>query len=189
MAYPYGMKYSRLTFSQPLTVSGLEADNTKITITPTRRVVWRDNGRPVYAFTETVQAAKGQPGGVTAPYVDQPGFRDDAGNQLTGWAYRVVRAAEFEGQTQIVEKMWPPLVGQETVDFDLLPSADQSTPTTVKAAEMVSVAGATVVVTTNLLAERLEPLDRSQDRRAARPAHSGRGQPAGPPFSDAVTGP
>ncbi|KQR02468.1 hypothetical protein ASF72_10565 [Arthrobacter sp. Leaf141] len=151
------MKYSTLTFSQPLAVSGKEADRTEISITPSQYVVWEDTGQPIEDFTDTVSAPAGEQGEVTAPFVDQEGFRNRMGELVTGFAYKVVRRSWYGDQIRTAWRTWAPLIGQETVDFDTLPADEPTEPYTVQAPEVLSVAGATGAVGVDFLAERLTP--------------------------------
>ena len=152
MSYPSGVQLATLTFSNPITVLGNDATKTEISIEPTASVVWSATGQPVDNFEETVSPAAGIPGSLTAPFTDQPGFTDQAGNTFTGWAYVVTRRTHFGGKPKTVRKNWQPVTGQTTTDFDNLPGGSIGLPVSAPVAPVTSVGGFTGAVTPEQIA-------------------------------------
>ena len=83
MAYPAGVQTATLTFSNSGTFLGQAATSTTMEIASTASVVWTATGEPIDNFTEMVTPGAGMPGSLTAPFVDQTGFTDSAGNAFT----------------------------------------------------------------------------------------------------------
>lgn len=157
MSYPLGVQVGTLTFSNPVTFLGREATETKVTIQATSSVVWAATGAPIDNFPETVNPGPGMPGSLTAPYVDQEGFRDQSGASFKMWAYIVTRETTLAGVSVpwTVRKKWQPLLGQTEVDFDLLPDGPASLSLSVPIPPVTSVAGLTSVVAAEELARAL----------------------------------
>lgn len=147
MAYPAGVQLATLTFSNPITHLGTDADKTEVIIEPSDRIVWAATGQPLDDFPETVAPGAGLPGSITAPCVDQAGVKDAAGNDFTMWAYRITRRSFFGNLVRSVTKTWQPLLGQTTLDFDLLPGGPAGLPVSVAPAPVTSVNGKTEAVT------------------------------------------
>lgn len=157
MGYPVGVQLSTLTFSNPITFLGNEATRTEVTVQATAGVVWAATGQPIDDFTELVAPGSGMPGSLTVPFVDQPGFTDQAGNEFTMWAYVVTRTTYYGNASKTVKKNWQPLVGQTTVDFDNLPGGSIGLPVAVPPNPVSSVAGLTGMVAAESLLTALEP--------------------------------
>lgn len=148
MTYPIGVKTSTLTFSNPKTHGGKDADRTVITVQPTASIVWAATGEPLDDFAETITPMPGAPGFFTAPCVDQPGVRDQSGNAFTMWAYTITRQSWLDGfPGRPVRKTWQPLIGQPEVDFDTLPGGSIGLPMSVPIPPVTSVNGKTLAVT------------------------------------------
>jgi hypothetical protein len=158
MTYPDGVSLSTLTFSNPITFLGNAATRTEVTIAPSASVVWGQTGQPIDATAELVSPGDGLSGSLMAPHVDQDGFLDQDGNAFTGWAYLVTRRAFFGSvPAQQVQKTWQPLVGQDVVDFDLLPGGPVGEPVSAPVIPVTSVAGETGVVGAEALSVALTP--------------------------------
>jgi len=95
------------------------------------------------------------PGSLTAPFVDQLGFTDQAGNAFTMWAYVVTRLTWFGSSVKTVRKNWQPVVGQDTIDFDSLPGGNIGLPVSAPVVPVTSVAGLTAAVGAESLADVL----------------------------------
>ena len=147
MSYPTGVQLATLTFSNPITVLGNDATKTEISIEPTASVVWSATGQPVDNFEETVSPGAGMPGSLTAPFVDQDGFTDQAGNLFKNWAYKVTRKTHVAGKPIVIRKHWQPVIGQDVVDFDNLPGGSVGLPVSAPTASVTSVNGQTGAVT------------------------------------------
>ena len=146
MTYPTGVQLATLTFSNPITFLGNAATRTEVTVQSTAGVVWSATGEPIDDFAETVAPGAGMPGSLTAPFVDQPGFTDQAGNAFTMWAYVVTRLTWFGSSVKTVRKNWQPVVGQDTIDFDSLPGGNIGLPVSAPIVPVTSVAGLTAAV-------------------------------------------
>lgn len=158
MNYPDGVSLSTLTFSNPITFLGNTATRTEVTIAPSASVVWANTGQPIDAIAEIVAPDAGLSGSLMAPHVDQYGFLDQDGNAFTMWGYVVTRRAFFaSAPVQEVKKTWQPLVGQDVVDFDLLPGGPVGEPVSAPAIPVTSVAGETGVVGAEALSVALTP--------------------------------
>lgn len=155
MVYPAGVQTSTLTFSNPITFLGNEATRTELTVQPTAGVVWTATGMPIDDFAEVVNPGAGMPGSLTAPFVDQEGFTDGAGNAFTMWAYVVTRKTFFGSSSKTVKKAWAPVIGQSTVDFDNLPGGSVGLPVSAPPVPVTSVAGLAGVVGAESLAGEL----------------------------------
>jgi hypothetical protein len=157
MSFPAGVQLATLTFSNPLTFLGNEATKTDMTIQASAGVVWAETGTPIDDFAEFVTPGAGMPGQLTAPFVDQPGFTDQAGNVFTMWTYVLTRRTTFGGATKLVKKYWQPVLGQTTVDFDNLPGGTVGLPVSAPIVPVTSVAGFTLAVGAEDLAGALNP--------------------------------
>lgn len=158
MAFPNGVQVAALTFSRPTTFLGVRAGLVEVTIEPTSSVVWRATGDPIEDVTEKVVLGPGEDEGVLAvPAVDQAGFTDLLGNDITGWGYKLTRAAVFGSERRTLVKYWAPVVGQSRVDFDNLPGGEVGPPEVVAPAPVTSVAGYTGAVSSEDLAVSLSP--------------------------------
>ena len=155
MTYPSGVQLATLTFSNPITFLGNAATRTEVTVQSTAGVVWSATGEPIDDFAETVAPGAGMPGSLTAPFVDQPGFTDQAGNAFTMWAYVVTRLTWFGSSVKTVRKNWQPVVGQDTIDFDSLPGGNIGLPVSAPIVPVTSVAGLTAAVGAESLAGAL----------------------------------
>lgn len=157
MTFPSGVQTSTLTFSNPITFLGNPATRTEVTVQATAGVVWTATGQPIDDFPEVVAPGDGLPGSLTAPFVDQEGFTDQAGNDFTMWAYVVTRKTFYGSSTKTVKKAWAPIIGQSTIDFDNLPGGSVGLPVSAPPVPVTSVASLTgVVVAEDLAGELLE---------------------------------
>jgi hypothetical protein len=155
MTYPAGVQLATLTFSNPTTFLGNSATRTEVTFQPSAGVVWAATGEPIDDFAETVAPGPGMPGSLTAPFVDQSGFTDQAGNTFTMWAYIVTRTTYFGQLKKEVRKNWQPVLGQTTVDFDNLPGGNIGLPVSAPIVPVTSVAGVTGAVGAEPLADAI----------------------------------
>lgn len=157
MPYPDGVAVATLTFSNPGTFLGQATEQTTMEVSATASVVWAATGVPIDNFTESVTPTPGMPGSLTVPFVDQAGFVDTAGNSFMMWAYRLTRRTWLGGRAITVVKTWQPLMGQSTVDFDMLPGGTIGLPVAVQIPPVTSVAGETGAVGAEALAGALVP--------------------------------
>jgi hypothetical protein len=176
MTYPAGVQLATLTFSNPTTFLGNSATKTEVTFQSTAGVVWAATGEPIDDFSETVAPGPGLPGSLTAPFVDQAGFTDQAGSTFTMWAYVVTRTTYFGTAKKEVRKNWQPVLGQTTVDFDNLPGGNIGLPVSAPIVPVTSVAGVTGAVGAEPLADAISaylPADASKLDASQKGAASG----------------
>jgi hypothetical protein len=126
----------------------------KITVVPllggsTKTIVWDANGRALVPFVEVKQAEVGVEATLQLPVVNQDGWRDDAGNVIKMWAYRLTYYAESSDGTGSVtiEKVFQPLKGQSIIDFDRILGTGVGAPLVAAVPAVTSVNGQTGAVT------------------------------------------
>ncbi|MBY6708471.1 hypothetical protein HQ308_16850 [Rhodococcus sp. BP-241] len=144
MALPSEILTGTITFGQAVSLIGGRPTSLTFTIKPTHDLVHAATGIQILDFTETITVEEGAPGSITLPYTDQPGFRNAAGDSFTGWAY--IASGRFRGangETKEFKKNFQLPMGQEVVDFDLIPGGSISLPVTAPVARVTSVAGKT----------------------------------------------
>lgn len=106
-------------------------------------IVWAATGRPLVTYTTTFTASAGLPVTFPVPHVDQAGFVDSTGQAFTMWAYQATITATLSGQAQNWVKNFQPLVGQVTIDLDLLPDGSIASPLSAPIPAVLSVNGET----------------------------------------------
>ncbi|MEW9874048.1 hypothetical protein [Arthrobacter sp. HS15c] len=148
MGFPVGMQLATVAFGIPLTITGKDVV-TKVTVKPTSTVIWAATGQPIPAFSDSFTAEAGQLGSFQVPFVDQAGFIDLAGNEVTDWAYQVSASWEFANERPINwAKNLKPLLGQTgTIDLDLIPDGPVSIPVTAPTAAVLGFGGRTGFIT------------------------------------------
>lgn len=117
---------------------------------PSARAVWAATGQPVLPFVMEVSGAPGEAVSFVLPHVDQEGFIDAAGNEMTGWNYRIVTTFSGTGGSSESQKYIQPVIGQTLIDLDMVPDGAPTAPTSTPAAAVMSVNGATGAVVVSL---------------------------------------
>lgn len=146
MALPSGIATTTLTFGNDMTFAG-DGVAASMVITPTHDVVWKVTGQRLVSFPMSAAATVNHPGSISVPCTDQSGFADGAGNDFANWAYIVRVTYTGSGGTETVTKNWQPVLGQATVDFDLIPSGSLTPGISAPSAVVTSVNGLTGDVT------------------------------------------
>lgn len=148
MGFPVGMQLATVAFGIPLTATGKDVV-TKVSVKPTSTVIWAATGQPIPAFSDSFTAEGGQLGSFQVPFVDQAGFIDLAGNEVTDFAFQINASWEFANERPITwAKNLKPLVGQTgTIDLDLVPEGPVSIPVTAPTAAVLGFGGRTGFVT------------------------------------------
>lgn len=108
-------------------------------------ITWEATGQALASFLEKEPGAS--TGGtitIPLPHVDQPGFIDGTGGGFTMWAYRVtVRAYDGDRKLYFKTKFVQPVMGQTTLDFDVLRDGFAGTPLVTSTGWVTSVNGVT----------------------------------------------
>jgi len=148
MGFPAGMQLATIAFGIPLTATGKNVV-TKVTVKPTSRVIWAATGQPLPEFSDSFTAEAGQLGQFQVPFVDQAGFIDSTGAEVTDFAYQISASWEFGNERPITwDKNLKPLVGQTgTIDLDLVPDGPVSIPVTAPTAAVLGFGGRTGFIT------------------------------------------
>jgi hypothetical protein len=148
MGFPVGMQLATVAFGIPLTATGKDVV-TKVSVKPTSTVIWAATGQPIPAFSDSFTAEGGQLGSFQVPFVDQAGFIDLAGNEVTDFAFQVNASWEFGNERPIAwAKNLKPLLGQTgTIDLDLVPDGPVSIPVTAPTAAVLGFEGRTGFIT------------------------------------------
>jgi len=142
-----GISQCTITYGVPKDFLGGDVI-TSLQLIPTHDITWAATGAPVLAFASNRSTSADVPGQFSVPHVDQDGFTDAGGNSFKNWAYTaIIRYRSVEtGETREVKKNFAPLVGQTTIDLDAIVSGPISIPVTAPSAAVLSVDGATGIV-------------------------------------------
>ena len=97
---------------------------TSISFTPSQTVIHAASGIPLINVTWG-DLSRGR---IDLPAVNQEGFMDDQGDQVSGWHYLAAITYRSGGQVRVVEKRFQPLTGQSGIDIDLLPAQNPVDP-------------------------------------------------------------
>lgn len=156
MSLPDGVSTCLLTYGPITDTFGTVATSIEMSIVADRTIVHAASGRTLFQNPLVVTAVDGGIIQVAVPHTNQSGFRDLAQNALTGWYYTVNLTARFGDGRQSDRKLFQPLVGQTTIDADLLASGGVVTPgVTVETGYVTSVAGLTEEVSAEDLSAAL----------------------------------
>lgn len=147
MALPVGVSTCVITFGSPASGFAGEEVSASLSVQPTATLVWAATGQPVIDFTIPASAEAGMPGQIALPHVDQPGFRDQAGNEITHWAYIVSGSWKSGAQSKPFRRVLQPLVGQSSIDLDLVPEGVAVSAVSAPTLPVTSLAGLTGAVT------------------------------------------
>lgn len=147
MALPLGMSTCTYTFGKSVTVFGAGASVT-VTLEPSMTLIWEATGERVPSFTVSTSADANVLGQFALPHVDQGGVLSESLDAITDWWYTATIVESYGGQDKTTLKRLQPLVGQDTIDLDLVPIDGTVGPVgSVPVPGVLSVNGATGVVT------------------------------------------
>lgn len=148
MGFPAGIQLATVAFGIPLTVTGKDVVTT-VTVKPTARVIWAATGQPLPEFADSFTAEAGQLGSFQVPFIDQAGFIDSTGADVTDFAYQVTAEWRYGNERPITwSKNLKPLLGQSgPIDLDLVPDGPVSIPVTAPTAAVLGFGGRTGFVT------------------------------------------
>lgn len=137
-----------------VTLSAVIADVSSNIVEAT--IVHAATGVALYSGDDAlVTSANGDPITFAVPHVDQAGFVDAAGNAVTFWAYQLKGTIAFGKKKVSVSKTFQPVVGQATLDLDLIPDGAAEVAVMAPIPAVTSVGGQTGVVTADQLAAAL----------------------------------
>lgn len=142
MAFPAGVQTCVLTAGRYFNATGVDYA-TSVSVTPTfgsaEMITWGATGESMLSTKISDSETAGNVWSIEVPVVNQAGWVDPSGNAFTMWAYQVTITA---GDKTVVKSVQP-LVGQSTIDIDLIPGGANGTPSTTPLAVVTSVAGLT----------------------------------------------
>lgn len=153
MTFPAGVTTCSVTAGSALDMYGADA-LIEITITPqlggsAKRIIWAATGQALTSFTGTFKGVVGAPATFALPHVDQSGFIDGSGASFKNWSYVAsvkISSADL-GQSTVYSQAFQVLVGQTSVDLDLIPDGSVGAPTSSPVPAVTSVNGSTGAVT------------------------------------------
>lgn len=143
---PDGVTSCTVTFGKAFgfrTDSGQVAGSIELVLTADHDIVHAASGYSFNSIGETITAAEGAVLSFQVPQVDQDGFIDGHGNAIKHWNYNVKGKVRFTGTSEVrtVDIDFGPLVGQPTLDLDLVPNTGPSTPVQTPTQYVTDVAG------------------------------------------------
>jgi hypothetical protein len=150
VALPAGVTTATVTVGGA--VSLIDGDPQSLAVTA-RPVLGGTATHIVHAATGTVLVplvetyTPGATVSLTLPHVDQDGFVDGAGNEAKYWHYLLQVAASEGATTTQWTKLVQPLVGQASIDLDLVTDGSVTAWTSTATAGVTSVNGQTGAVT------------------------------------------
>lgn len=153
MSYPVGVSLATVSVGSALTLPGGHPAPLSVTVSAVlggsaKVITWAATGQPLLATPEEYTAADGEMVTFQVPHVDQSGFVDGTGAEATMWSYSVrITSTPARGQTVVWVKTFQPLVGQDTIDLDLVPDGTITAPGSSPLPAVLSVNGATGHVT------------------------------------------
>ena len=108
-----------------------------------KRITWAAGGQTLASFSGVFTGDAGAPATFTLPHVDQDGFRDGSGNAFKNWSYlaTVTITNPVTGETTSYDQAFQLLVGQTTVDLDLVPDGSIGSATTAPVLPVSSING------------------------------------------------
>ena len=102
MSFPDGVTLCEVTLPASATWQG-GASAISVTATPTRTVFHRKTGQQLTAVTGNASGPSGVGVVLLVPHGHQSGYRDAAGNSISGWEYDVV--AEYQDASNTAQTL------------------------------------------------------------------------------------
>lgn len=128
-------------------------------------IVWEETAQALASFVETQSTDDGVLT-IPLPHVDQEGFVDGKGDHVSDWTYRVkITARSADRKTLTKTKFVQPLVGQDAIDFELVPDGKVVVPVVSPRATVTSINGETGAVTVPTAGDVTEALEAAQDAK------------------------
>lgn len=121
----------------------------RVEVRPTHDLVWSATGQAILSFSKVFSVPPGVEGKFKVPAVNQDGWRlQSTLANFTMWAYIVdITYTSQSGVTKRRSVEWQPLLGQTSVDLDLIAGGPVSSPISGVTALVTSVAGLSGAVT------------------------------------------
>lgn len=153
MSLPAGVLTRPVTLSAQVNHTG-DPLTIRVSIEPTHTIVHAASGTALVNIVTDNTADPGTGLLLDLPVTDQAGFIDTAGNTFTGWAYTArIELVDALGKSKHLVKKF--LVPEDLTDLDLMmvPGGNPAAPVITAPALILSVAGATGVVTAPQISE------------------------------------
>jgi len=146
MAYPPGVTTCPVSLKAPITFGGDDA-TVHLVITPKIRLIHTATGQTFADFIEQAAPSTGGVATIELPH-SQPGFQDEAGNEVLSWPYEARARFEYDGKTKHAPlRAFTIPSGQTAVDLALIPSGVAVPALTAPSAVVTSLNGQTGAVT------------------------------------------
>lgn len=147
MSLPAGVLTRPVRLSAPVTHTG-EPLTVRVTIEPSHTVVHAATGTALARIVTDNTTDPGTGLVIAVPVTDQPGFIDTSGNSFTGWAYTAsIELLDAHGKSQYLVKKFNVPASVTDLDLMMVPGGNPAAPVVTAPAMILSVAGATGVVT------------------------------------------
>lgn len=143
MAYPPGVQTCPVSIDAPITFGGVDA-TVHLEVAPGVRLVWAATGQTFADFVEQPEDVTAGTATVILPTI-QPGFQDEAGNEILSWPYTARVRFDHGGKSRHAPlKHFTIPEGQTTgIDLALIPSGPVAPILTAPSAVVTSINGAT----------------------------------------------
>jgi len=153
MPLPAGVLTRPVTLAAPVTHAG-DPLTVRVTIEPSHTVVHAATGTALANIVTDNSADPGTGIALDVPVTDQAGFIDTAGNTFTGWAYTaLIELVDATGKSKHLVKKFQVPTALTELDLMLIPGGNPAAPVVTAPALILSVAGATGVVTAQQISE------------------------------------
>jgi hypothetical protein len=157
MSLPSGISTCVVTFGRATSYLGIDATISG-TLSADRSIVHAATGVRIGSGDDIVPNDAGFLS-FLVPHVNQSGFTDASGGAVVGWLYKLAGTIRYaSGKTEPFSRTFQVLVGQTTVDLDLVPDGPVMPGFTAPAGTVTSVAGKTGAITSADLANDFVPV-------------------------------
>lgn len=155
MSLPAGVATRPVRLAPPVNHAG-DPLTVRVSIEPSHTVIHAATGTALTALVTDNTAAPGATLTLNVPVTDQPGFIDTAGNVFAapGWAYTArIQLVDAQGKSRYLLKKFSVPGSLTDLDLMMVPSGSPAVPVTTTPPAILSVAGATGVVTAEQIAD------------------------------------
>jgi hypothetical protein len=141
MGLPAGVTTATVTSGGSVTFTGVALSRI-VSIVPSVPITHVATGIPLVNMIESQVVPAGSAASFALPHVDQNGFQDSSGASYKNWYYIATIQDQSPTATLApVTKNFQVLVGQTTVDLDLLPTGTPAVPWSAAVVPVVTVVG------------------------------------------------